>query len=107
MAPFLLCLPGSGAHHEGDVFLRGELERQAGVARVAGGDLGGLPVPLEAVVVALPLGEDVAALRIAENVPRLATPGHIPQRHKTSRDKRRLKNVQKASQKCTKGDSKK
>lgn len=63
--------PSSGAHHERDVLLGGELEREARVARVAGRHLRGLAVPLQAVVVALALGQDVTALGVPQDVPRL------------------------------------
>lgn len=65
------CLPSSRAHHERDVLLGSELERQAGVAGITGADLGRLSFSLQAIMIPLSLGEDVTAFRVTQDVPRL------------------------------------
>ena len=60
-------------------------------------------------MIALPLGEDVATLRIPEDVPRLATDAR-PHAHNDTKQveiKTLLKNVEKASKKCRKGEKEK
>lgn len=63
--------PCPRAHHQSNILLRGELQREPGVTRVTRRNLGTFPITLQAVVVRFTLGQDVAALRIAQYVPRL------------------------------------